>query len=576
MSLQDMVDSYKGPITALPRDYNEITPTPIYEGGNYGYHPTQGIVPLPPEQPDMSPGADPAPILNKQQIKAIEPVHNRILQLASGYGEDHMIAPGSQEMVDALGIGAKAHGIDNHWLYNLPGIGKVARAISPQAQSVLNTQEAASQAYALALKAKMQETLSGPNTVGEAQRLGIPVPYTPEQQANTIEDPRVNQPYEAHGLSEIQRAMLPRIVNPNQNLTLPQQIGVTGPYMKGLAAGNIVATPQGIMPSYMAGMAAVPRTVNSDSIQQAVNGLLPPGEDGEPQMIVPPGNHPTAFADAIINAAQRQRAIGMSNLGPRLESLAVGAGYQTARALQKANPVLFNTFREQAMKEEPLDIYGAQQDAQAKRQINVAGPIVNEQAEAHRNQPVLEPQLWRDPVSGRAASPQMTENQARTQNFVKLRPDQVETFNQLSTIDNGLQEVKTLAKGLFTPETGSVGAEILRTVGQRGYLAYLRGVGDKRIVKMDSIVSRLTAPLVKSQGDTANIAVAERQMFASALVNNNASLEAILGNLDNVVDMTKNARKLMGFQSREDFVHSMIQQGMTKEQILNVLKKKGL
>lgn len=415
-------------------------------------------------------------------------------------------------------------------------------------------------------KKALEEMTSGPNTVGEAQHLfGNVVPLTPEQQANQVEGPRT---------SPSDMGPQPGMVDPNTPLTLPQQLGITNPLMKGMASGNLMRTPEGLVPAYVAAMG--PRVVSSDVAQRAIDGILPPGPNGQPQLVVPPGIHPVPFIDTLMSQAASLRKAQSPDMGDALESLSMQQTGKRFAQVAKENPALAEQLRNQALIAEKKDIYAYQQDQQAQRQKDVAGPIRTAQMEAERDQPVTEPQLWRDPYTGQAASATTTTREAQNSHMVKLRPDQVETINQLNSIDNGLEVVKQISKKVLSPKADSPAGEILRSLGQTAYLKYLRATGDPDMTLMDSIVSRLTAPLVKSQGDTANIAVAEREMFAQALVNNQASTEAVLGNLDNVMQMTQGVRKLMGFKTRTELVESLLRSGMNHDQVKDALKKRGL
>lgn len=478
------------------------------------------------------------------------------------------LLPGTPEFRQAVGVSAKQLGIQPSGAWG--GLAGWADRWSVDRQNAMQKQQAADLVGSHFLNAAIQyqtklQDPSLPKTVEEADALlgKGSIPRLPSQAD-------YQGPVAPGG-----NALPSPALHPAQQMMAANAI-------HGIGTGGLMQTAEGIVPTQYASMQGRQITPDQALELQGLAGVVPQGEQPyQTSMPVPA----TAFNAALAQKGNTQRQnIRPVDLSQNFEGLLFAtmakpefAGkYRSTTEFAAANPELTQQLRKQADVTEKRELYTYQQDEQAKRQIGVAGPIVEQQSVAHRNQPVAEPQLWRDPVSGRAADAQMTENQARRDKFVKLRPDQVETFNQLSTIDTGLEEVKELSKSLFKPETGTVGNEILRSVGQRGYLAYLRGVGDKRILKLDSIVTRLTAPLVKSQGDTANIAVAERQMFSSSLVNNAASLEAVLGNLDNVVTATKNARKLMGFQSREAFVDSLLEQGMTKEEIFHVLKKKGL
>lgn len=360
-----------------------------------------------------------------------------------------------------------------------------------------------------------------------------------------------------------------------------QDLAVMG--MKNLAGGQLMVTPEGIVPTSYA--AAQGRNLSPEMVDWADRAALVPPTEQLPQ---PPMGTPPAVLNKVVEErgqrlrAAEQRKNRQIDYSKRVEELAAvesKAKYGKVMNFGQLAEVDNGLAREITNKAQ-LEIPEAIYDAQLRGQLRIAGTKAyaseTGRAEAELDQSLKEPQLWRDPYTGQAAPSTMTERQARKEGRVKLRPDQIETINQLSTVDDGLEEIKRLASKVMFPKADTPAGEMLRTLGQNGYIYYLRGIGDKNIVKMDSIISRLTAPLVKSQGDTANIAVAERDMFAKALVNKNASLEAVLENLDSVIMSTKKARNMMGFKSVQDFVAELLRQGVPKDEIPDILKKRGL
>jgi hypothetical protein len=272
------------------------------------------------------------------------------------------------------------------------------------------------------------------------------------------------------------------------------------------------------------------------------------------------------------------------NKGPeyekRVESLAAVYSRQkhgkvmSFHELTQVDPEGGKQVRTQADLDEPKQIYSFQQDQQLKRQIAAAGPVRTAQDQAERDAPVKEPQLWRDPLTGKAASADDSETKLRDKGFVKIRPDQIETINQLQTINSGLEDIKSLAEDLYMPKSNSTLGEVARAAKTRAKLYALRQIGDGRVVLLDSIITRLTAPLVKSQGDTANIAVAERQMFADSLLNGSASRESIQDNISNVQKALGEVRHSMGFVDKKEFVKSLLESGKSPEEVKKILKER--
>jgi len=288
----------------------------------------------------------------------------------------------------------------------------------------------------------------------------------------------------------------------------------------------------------------------------------------------PPMSAPAAFvnnaADIIAQRQRQQQAAANPHVSDLADEIALrdyGQPYGAITAPQR-NDVL-------AKKENVIrDRVQFNQDQYLQRQIKAAYPVAMEHNQAELDKPVQDPQLLRDPETGKAAPTGTTFRQATKQGLVKLRPDQLEVMNQSEVIDKGLQEVKKIVEKKFRPPSGTPLGEFLGAMIQTGKLAALRAMGDPDIMKMDSIITRLTAPLVKSQGDTANIAVAEREMFARSLVNNQASAPAILANLDNVIQATRSVRQKMGFADPDALKNALIASGNSEAKADKIVKQR--
>lgn len=540
------------------------------------------------------------------------------------------ILPGTKQFSDALGISMEQHGMRPTAAFG--PFGRIRDAWSADAQNVIRMQEAADTIGASVLKFHM-DRLGAPKDIGSATAAlgeGV-IPLTDIQKEDKVEGLRrgadVNfvgpmegvqnyhtplEPWQQdmakdklHGLStgtlmretpktpgERGEIVPTSFMNAQGRLLSPEQIAYADKAAQTDPSQPIPPAPSAIPASAVNNIID---TRNKTTAQRIQSNVSPEVADWANRAIQTPPDQPlppvpegVILPPTVMNKVMEERGQlnRAANKGPeyekRVESLAAvesrkkhGKTMSFFELTQK-DPDLAQNVRQRADIEEPKDIYSYQQTEQAKRQIAVAAPVKTAQMEAERDQPINEPQLWRDPYSGKAADPQMTTRQAQEGKFVKLRPDQVETVNQLDVIDQGLQKIKDISKKVMSARRNDPLAEAARAISQTAYLYYLRKVGDENMVKLDSTVARLTAPLVKSQGDTANIAVAEREMFAKALVNNQASSEAVLANLDDVLETTRSARQMMGFKSTEELVKALLQSGASKDEVKKALEKRGL
>lgn len=477
------------------------------------------------------------------------------------------IMPGTKQFSDALGIGMEQNGLAPTSTFG--PFGAIRDAFSPKAKNIIAQQQVADKIGGLVLgqvvEMKQRQAL-GPQSLQEAEQLLPGVIRPVESQRGATLDQIVGQ-----GTQGPTQA-----VDPNAPLT-PAQQQLAGATLESLGKGQLMQSPEGIVPTSFATVQG--RSITPQQLQFGAQAATTPVTEPLP---IAPSNIPASLANKIIEErGQMQR---MLQKGPdfnnRLESLTAvesskrfGAPLNFAQVAQK-DPAFANQLRQQAEIQESKDIFSYQQNEMMKRAVAQAGPVATAKFEAEKDQPVDQPQLWRDPVTMKAASAQMTTRQAQNRNFVKLRPDQVETLNQMETIDKGLSEVKKIAEKVLSPKRKTALGEGWRALSQSARLAYLRATGDEDMLKMDSMITRLTAPLVKSQGDAANIAVAEREMFAQSLVNNRASTEAVLANLDNVISTTKSVRGMMGFTDKNEFESALVQSGMKSKDAADLAKKR--
>ncbi len=469
---------------------------------------------------------------------------------------------------------------------NIFGLTKKEKALVERQQEALVPFQQEQQILTKLKAQQAYEDALMPQTMGEVHDAGIGAFIKP------LASQRFSKaPYEA-GLD------ITPPVNPNAPLQ-PWQKQLASAAFKALAQGHTMMGPDGIVPTSFA--AAQGRNIEPEVFDWQARAITaPPGEVPSPPRAIPPVVGNAVLQERGKQALQASKPIDLNN---RLESLAAVESVRrfgrpmTFSQIAAADPDFAQTLRQQAEITEPNQIYNYQQDQILQRQLAGAGPLAARaeaaKREVDRDQPLAEPQLWRHPETGDAAPADMTTREAQTRRYVKLRPDQVETINQYSTIDDGLREVKQIASRVLSPKAKTPLGEAWRSMSQTAKLAYLRAVGDKDMLMLDSIITRLTAPLVKSQGDTANIAVAEREMFRQALVNNQASTEAVLANLDNVLANSNKVRKSMGFrvlhpewnkgkpteqkgvEAARARIKELAAQGKTRDEIKSIMTKEG-
>jgi len=465
--------------------------------------------------------------------------------------------PGTIEFAKALGIEASQHGIIPSGA--MGPFGPIRDMFSPTAQELTRKQAVANKIGTLALGQVIemrQRQAQGPQNLQEAQQLMPGVIQPVEAQRGASLDQLVGQGMQGPT----------QVADPGAALT-PAQQKLAAETVEGLGRGSLMRTSEGVVPTQFAGIQG--RMVTPEQLAAADTAAITPPNQPLQQSPVP---LPATLANEILQQRGRlqQQLIKPPDVSNLVDEISLERFDRPFRALTPDQRKGVRATAETTLQ----DRQRFQQEQIRAGQLSVAGPVATMQAsaraEVEKDQPVDQPQLWRDPVTGIAAKSTMTTRQAQKQNFVKLRPDQIETLNQMETIDKGLAEVKEISKRVLSPQRKTPLGETWRAMTQSAKLAWLRARGDADMLKMDSIITRLTAPLVKSQGDTANIAVAEREMFAQSLVNNRASSDAVIANLDNVISTTKSVRKMMGFSSKEDFETALKASGMKEDKAKNL------
>lgn len=462
------------------------------------------------------------------------------------------------KFLEAFGATANQNGIARSW-GPLQGIRNI---ISPDFQRLQMRQRGLMQvgAYLTQEMLKQQaERMNAPQTLGEANSL-LPGLVQP------TENQRMGAPLGANDQGPIAP------YDPNAQLSPVQQdLALQG--IRGLAGGHLMNAGNEIVPT---GYASMQGKMINPAVAHWQLGIAQGGP-----IIAPPVPVPASLANnaADLIAQRNRQDTKPPDFDNKLEANSAIYSRNTHGkvmpfgTLAQVDPAGAEKVRQQTMSE-AKDMYNFQQGQQLQRQISAAYPVAMAHNEAELDKPVQDPQLLRDPETGKAAPTGTTFRQATKQGLVKLRPDQLEVMNQSEVIDKGLQEIKKIVEKKFRPPAGTPIGEFLGAMIQTGKLAALRASGDPDIMKMDSIITRLTAPLVKSQGDTANIAVAEREMFAHSLVNNQASAPAILSNLDNVIAATRSVRQKMGFTDPDSMKQALVASGNSPEKADKIVQQR--
>lgn len=597
MGFQNFIDTYIFPPT--PQDES----APSYEGSTTLIDPRKGKTrQISPDEEEITA----PPIMDKKTAKELQPFHKTLAQLANSFGEDgpdgHMIMPGTQEFHDALGTSAKASGIQNPWVYRVPVIGDALASMSPDVQSVKNKQAAADKMYGMLLQAKLghvAERYGAPQTLNEAQTM-FPGAISPNPE-QTIMAPT------GPGSS-----MAPT-PDPSAPLT-NAQVGLLSGMMKGVGAGHLIRTPEGIVPTTLA--AAEGRKIDPAQQQQYWNtleqgGIIEPGTASKIATTID-SPVPSSFLTSLgtqVTQGSVDKSKGMLSQGirdylaskglkatpenvtqARSAIMAENEAVEKQKALFKAGNdqqmLLSNQLYGKMPHELNPEEFKVVKEKEAQRAAQLASyekaatiTTLNETQALNEHAP-----FWLND-KGKAAGPNMTRAEAAQQGYKAVPPAALEGVNSAKAAKVMLAQYQDVIKKVLVKATGNTGIDFAKVNLNRAK-AWIKGnAGDPDVQALDALNSNI-ALYSRALGDTGNIAVAEQLMRLAGLPNwtstqesSKAKLRSLEMSLDAVIkgrgipiDSSMNTY----YKPEEEAAKKAKSEKKTAESRYNELKKSGM
>jgi hypothetical protein len=259
-------------------------------------------------------------------------------------------------------------------------------------------------------------------------------------------------------------------------------------------------------------------------------------------------------ADIRLRNAQADKALRDAEQGPedKSEDNRVHMALHNGLTWAQGN----NQTRQKALE------YKYQGYAQGKRNVDLGNPV-------DKSAP-----LYRHPITGAQANPVRTPTELMGKGYVTVKPDQVGTLNQLTLVESALDDINQLGNKVLREATGYTFLDAPKGVMQMGVMGIKKKMaGNVDLERLDSAIQRIQAPMNRLQGDTANIAVAEREMLSKSIFKDADTVESLNGKIKDIKKSLASVKKQMGFRTREDYVRDWVKQGMSEEQIHGKLKE---
>jgi hypothetical protein len=232
----------------------------------------------------------------------------------------------------------------------------------------------------------------------------------------------------------------------------------------------------------------------------------------------------------VIEAFGGKEPAKIADMGNRLESLAALASRQkygqvmSYGQLAEVDPSLADELRQQAMVTEPI-----------KEKEQAAELVTHATREALRAEKELEPldekaRFWLD-RNGNTAPPALTRGEAKASGYVPVTEGDVNAVQNAKSALIQVGEYRELADRLLVRQTGQRLQDLLKVQGNRALIAFLRQSGDPDALRLEGMFGAI-AVMARATGDTANIAVQERQFLKNFAITEKDSFESAVAKLD--------------------------------------------
>ncbi len=542
MGFQDLIDTYIFPPT--PED----DAVPSFDGSDSVVSPKKGKArKLSPDEEEITA----PPLMDKKTAKELQPLHSTLAKLANTFGEDedkggHMIMPGTQEFHEALGTSAKANGI-NPAMYNMPVIGPLLSSFSPDIQSLRSKQAAADTMYTALLQAKLghvADRFGAPKSLNEAQTMfpGVLKP-TPEQTIMAPTGPGA--------------AMAPT-ADPSAPLT-DAQVALTQGLIKGVGAGHLMSTPEGIVPTSFAaaeGRKVDPALQNQYWSTLEAAGIIPPGTASKIEPTVQGAVPPAVLTSLGSNVTQSATSSKSNQLSQSVRDVLAAKGLahtpenialaretlkQEADAVEKQK-ALYKAGNDQQLmlaqrlfNKMPHELNKHEYDIVKEEELKRAAQLASYEKAAtittlNETQPLNEHAPFWLNAKGIAASPNMTRAEAAKEGYKAVPPAALEGVNSAKAAKVMLGQYEDVIKRVLVKATGSTTLDFAKVNLNRAKAWIKANAGDTDVQALDALNSNI-ALYSRALGDTGNIAVAEQLMRLAGLPNWTSTQESSLAKL---------------------------------------------
>ena len=204
--------------------------------------------------------------------------------------------------------------------------------------------------------------------------------------------------------------------------------------------------------------------------------------------------------------------------------------------LQPKETVLWNAEVRKRMHEERL----AEQAAQGRE-----AKVIERESESLKPAG-KESDNWLDPDTLRPAPPS-TPNKDLNQGYVHIDNQQKPGLKQVQALTRALGEVEEIGNRIMRRQSGKSWLDAIHGGLQIAKFKLADISGDPDIKALRSALSRVTVPFAKLQGDTANIAVAERMIVTGSISDDTDSFESLLTKIQSIRDGLRDGLTAQGF-----------------------------
>lgn len=211
-------------------------------------------------------------------------------------------------------------------------------------------------------------------------------------------------------------------------------------------------------------------------------------------------------------------------------------------------------------------------DALVTRQGQMTGSRITGQQAALGMVPVGQlgkSQNYRDPVTGKAAPSWANQQDLQRMGAVEVENPQIQTVTQLTNVDEAMKEILKAGSAITRKATGTGLFDVPAGMAQTPIVNLLKKyAGDPDVALLQSAINRITPTLSKLGGDTANVAVEERKIYADSIFQPSDTLQSFSAKVRSIMNAQKRTREAMGFIPDErTYLQKLIARGLSDKEI---------